>query len=646
MVRSDHQALVYIFKLKEPKGRTARWLEVLSAYQFSVEYRKGIKHSNADTMSRCLDPWHCQCPEDNTEPLKCGPCKKCKKRSQETSMSWTLRKERNGATSEVNVESSSQVLDNKTPEGNEDARKTDSLRTIRSEPEKQETLSSQSAEGGGLNTKINTTEQPSTSKAEGTPRRSPRLNPKQTELCNAWLSSQNREKLKKLQENDPDIGPILNAMCKGQRPDHSQIVSCSPATRHYWSIWDVLLLKDGLLFKQFHKRDGSGSHLQFIVPRDLKREIMFQMHDTLLSAHLGARKTQERAIQRFYWYDMRDQIHNWVQTCQVCASIKKPCKTPCAPLGTMPVGAPMDRLATDLLGPLPLTPRGNRYILLVTDHFSKWVEIMAVPNQTAEICAEKILNEVIGRYGCPLTIHSDQGRCYESAIFTELCEMLDIKKTRTSPRNPKCNGQSELFNRTLLSMIKAFLKDEQSDWDLHLGCLAAAYRATPHASTGLTPNLLMLGREVRLPVDLIYGGIPNENGETISYGDYVDQLQNRMQRAHDIARKHLGEAAKRQKEIYDSKLCLHSYQTGDLVWYLEESKREGVSPKLQPSYHGPCIITQKINDLIYKIQIHEDGACKVVHHIKLKPYLAENIPKWARKSAQKLKIKPANQQTK
>ena len=104
----------------------------------------------------------------------------------------------------------------------------------------------------------------------------------------------------------------------------------------------------------------------------------------------------------------------------------------------MPVGAPLDRLATDVLGQLPETPRGNKYVLVVTDHFSKWVEVFAVPDQTAVTCAEKLLNEVIARFGCPLSLHSDQGRNYESNIFKELCRLLGIRKTRTSVRNPRC----------------------------------------------------------------------------------------------------------------------------------------------------------------------------------------------------------------
>ena len=83
-VRSDHQALTFLFKLKEPKSRIARWIEILSAYDFSIEFRKGSKHANADTLSHCPDPWDCQCSDiDNLESLKCGPCSKCIKRFKE-----------------------------------------------------------------------------------------------------------------------------------------------------------------------------------------------------------------------------------------------------------------------------------------------------------------------------------------------------------------------------------------------------------------------------------------------------------------------------------------------------------------------------------------------------------------------------------
>ena len=139
------------------------------------------------------------------------------------------------------------------------------------------------------------------------------------------------------------------------------------------------------------------------------------MHDSVLSGHLGCKKTKAKIIQRFFWYFLGDDI----QKCDVCAADKKQTKVPKAPLGHLNAGAPGDCVATDHLGPLPFTGRGNRYILLLTDHFTKYVEIIPVPDMTAEVCAQKMLNEFISRWGCPLSVHNDQGRTYQD--FKQLC---------------------------------------------------------------------------------------------------------------------------------------------------------------------------------------------------------------------------------
>ena len=137
--------------------------------------------------------------------------------------------------------------------------------------------------------------------------------------------------------------------------------------------------------------------------------------------------------------------------------------------GEMPVGSPLDHMATDILGPLPITPQGNHYIFGVTDHFSKWVEIFPVVNYKAETCTYLLVEEVFMRYGFPLSLHSDQGTNYESHLMAEMCKLLEIRKTHTSPGNPWCNGQMEHSNWTLMRMVKVSLKEEQTNWDRHLG---------------------------------------------------------------------------------------------------------------------------------------------------------------------------------
>ncbi|KAL9967721.1 hypothetical protein ACROYT_G026010 [Oculina patagonica] len=101
----------------------------------------------------------------------------------------------------------------------------------------------------------------------------------------------------------------------------------------------------------------------------------------------------------------------------------------------------MERLAMDILGPLSQTPRGNRFVLVVTDYFSKWTESYAVPNQEAVTVAEKLVSEFVCRFGVPREIHSDQGINFESKVMAEVCKLLDIEKTKTTPLHPRSDGQ-------------------------------------------------------------------------------------------------------------------------------------------------------------------------------------------------------------
>ena len=120
-----------------------------------------------------------------------------------------------------------------------------------------------------------------------------------------------------------------------------------------------------------------------------------------------------------------------------------------APLERYNVGAPMERLAVDVLGPLPTTEAGNKYLLTTADYFTKWVEAYPLPCQEAVVVAEALVNNFVYRFGVPLIIHSDQGRNFESQVFTEMCRLLGVKKTRTTPLHPQSDGMVERFNRTI-----------------------------------------------------------------------------------------------------------------------------------------------------------------------------------------------------
>ena len=120
------------------------------------------------------------------------------------------------------------------------------------------------------------------------------------------------------------------------------------------------------------------------------------------------------------------------------------------------VGSPMEHLALDVLGPFPLTEDWNKYILIVADYFTKWVEAYPLPNQEAPTVAEVLVKEYVCCFGVPLLLHSDQGRNFESAVFQGMCQLLGIRKTRTTPYHPQSDGMVERFNRTLEAQLSKF----------------------------------------------------------------------------------------------------------------------------------------------------------------------------------------------
>ena len=122
-------------------------------------------------------------------------------------------------------------------------------------------------------------------------------------------------------------------------------------------------------------------------------------------------------------------------------------------MGHFTAGMPVEKVVLDIMGPLPRCKRGNRYLLVLSDYFTKWVEAYAMPNQEAITVARKFVEEFVCRFGVPLSVHTDQGRKFESVLFQELCDMLDIDKSRTTPFHPQSYGLVERMNQTQENML-------------------------------------------------------------------------------------------------------------------------------------------------------------------------------------------------
>lgn len=131
----------------------------------------------------------------------------------------------------------------------------------------------------------------------------------------------------------------------------------------------------------------------------------------------------------------------------------------------------MERVHLDILGPFVESLRGNKYILVMVDQFSKWVELAAIPDQTAEVIATQFLSRFVSTFGCPLEVHTDQGKNFDSNLFKTLCELLQIYR-------PCSNGQVERYNKFILAFVRCFSQGRNNGWDEQLSMYNSRWRFT------------------------------------------------------------------------------------------------------------------------------------------------------------------------
>ena len=200
---------------------------------------------------------------------------------------------------------------------------------------------------------------------------------------------------------------------------------------------------------------------------------------------------------------MQSDILKYVRTCCRCNRNKKPQVKPRASPGCFHVGPHMERVHMDMLGPFPQSEWGNKYILVMVDQFSKWVEIHAIPDISAEQTARCAIDQFFSHFGAPLQIHTDQGKNFDGNVMKALCDLYRITKTRTTPYHPCSNGQVEHYNHLLLQIVHCYLHAKDKTWDQDLQLLAGAIRGMEHHATGFSANMMMLGVEVFTPIDIL-----------------------------------------------------------------------------------------------------------------------------------------------
>ena len=412
------------------------------------------------------------------------------------------------------------------------------------------------------------------------------------------------------QRNDPVLRQLISLKLQGCSRDAAELQSSSEL-KPYCAVWDMLYLDRDVLSYKDSRVDKGG---QGVLPRSMVPSTLHSLHNCRTGGHLGVEKLLDRVRSRFYWPGWTQDVKEWCKSCHDCAANKITGPAPRAPLQTTVTSRPFERIALDILGPLPFSEKGNRYILVLADYFTKWAEAFPLVNQEAKTVAGVFVNEFILRFGAPRTVHTDQGRNFESHLFQEICELLEMHKTRTTPYHPQSDGLVERLNKTLTTMLSNFVNANQSDWDALLPYVMMAYRSSMQSSTKHTPYEALLGRQIVLPVDVLMDQC--EEGYS-NVHEYVQTVRQRLRTVAGAIQRHQQAASQSQKEFYDLKISHQYYEPGERVWVRDKRRRRGQCPKLKKRFAGPYLVLERLSDVLYRLK--GDNGDTVVHFNRLKP---------------------------
>ncbi|KAE8905940.1 hypothetical protein PF006_g10126 [Phytophthora fragariae] len=364
-------------------------------------------------------------------------------------------------------------------------------------------------------------------------------------------------------------------------------------------------VKNGMLMRRVHleARGGPARSLSVpVIPLPFIETILHYCHSDVFAAHVGQSKTMEKVRKHAYWHGWKKDVIEYVRSCTVCGSGKgyRPWRN--GRMQRMPVqelSGPFSLLVVDAIGPLVSTPRGHKYILVFADYFTRWVE--ALDTLTF---VRVMVDEVLCRHGVPERLLSDRGTKFISELSKSFYETLGIKKLFGAAYHPQTRGLVERFNGTLIGMLRMFVSEAQSDWDLYLPRVLFAYRTSYHDSLGDTPFFSLYGRDPVLPLDLAFLNTKND-WKSNEVAEYRRKLYLSMRDTRRLVERQLLKAQDRNARRRSDQVAIE-FNEGDAVWvyqYFRARRGEKKTKKLSFSWHGPYRDVGQLGENTYKIAI-------------------------------------------
>ena len=421
------------------------------------------------------------------------------------------------------------------------------------------------------------------------------------------VTSVSSEELKEKQREDSVIGPVYRAVVSGCRPNRSGWAELSHESRILMKNFKKLEVREGVLIRH------TAKYTQIVLPQIFQDLVYVELHEKM--GHLGLEKVADLAQRRFYWPRMVSDIRNYILKKCRCMVNKKPNIQERAPLVPIQASYPFQIVAIDFMH-LDKCKGGYEYVMVVTDHFTRFCQIYATKTKSTKAAADKLFNQYIMQFGFPERIHHDQGGEFTSRLFKELQRMTGIVPSKTTPYHPEGNGQVERLNRTICNMLKAMSEVAKRDWKAQLPKIAFAYNSTINKSTGFSPFFLMFGRESKLPIDFVFNNVERGEGlRNCSHEKFVQEWGQAMEEACQLARTRIKKASGYNKQKYDVKAKAVEMKPGDKV-LMRNMRDKGGTGKLKSHWEETIfqVVEKKEGLPVYRIRnLNKKTDVRVVH---------------------------------
>lgn len=351
------------------------------------------------------------------------------------------------------------------------------------------------------------------------------------------------------------------------------------------------------------------------VPSELTNKIITEAHQPPNVSHGGIGKTIRRIREYFYWPHMNVQIRDFINRCDICKESKPSNMVLKPPMGREPdVGRPFQRIYVDFLGPYVRSKKGNCFIFIVLDYFSKYVFLKPMAKANSRNVIDFLIREIFYKFGCPETLVSDNGVQFTSKEFADLMKTFDIEHLRTANYAPQANA-SERVNQSVLAAIRSYLNDNQQDWDLHICEIECALRSAVHSAIGATPYFILFGNNM-----ITHASAYKLMRKLNLLEDSENRIENRhefLEIVRDNVKKNLHKSYESNARKYNIRCRSTKFIEGQEVFrrnFQQSNFTKQVSAKLCKKFIK-CRIVRKVGANLYEVE-NLQGKTQGIFHAK------------------------------